>query len=217
MPNTIAHGCSFTSYKWPCWPKFVEWFVSEKVMNKGEVGSANETIARKVIETVHIDDPKHIYIMWSGANRYEVWNKNGNIKTGGHPESDKHEYFVRHFLDQDHNMYKTLQNILLVQMYLDKKQIPYTMMVWREDIITDKFDIYKDIDWTKFKFYGERKGLWEFSMDNFSQYYLSGESHPPPIAHYHWVKDVMFESDIICPDEEYDKLKNYFKGNNGRS
>ena len=114
-------------------------------------------------------------------------------------------------------MYKTLQNILLVQMYLDKKQIPYTMMVWREDIITDKFDIYKDIDWTKFKFYGERKGLWEFSMDNFSQYYLSGESHPPPIAHYHWVKDVMFESDIICPDEEYDKLKNYFKGNNGRS
>jgi len=195
----------------------VEWFVSEKVMNKGEVGSANETIARKVIETVHTDDPKHIYIMWSGANRYEVWNKNGNIKTGGHPESDKHEYFVRHFLDQDHNMYKTLQNILLVQMYLDKKQIPYTMMVWRGDIITDKFDIYKDIDWTKFKFYGERKGLWEFSRDNFSQYYLSEESHPPPIAHYHWVKDVMFESDILCPDEEYNKLKNYFKGNNGRS
>ena len=217
MPNIVAHGCSFTAYRWPCWPKFVEWFVPGKVINKGEVGSANETIARKVIETVHTDDPGHIYIMWSGANRYEVWNKNGNIKTGGHPESDKHEYFVRHFLDEDHNMYKTLQNILLVQMYLDKKQIPYTMMVWREDIITDKFDIYNDIDWTKFKFYGGGKGLWEFSRDNFSQYYLSGESHPPPIAHYHWVKDVMFKSDTLCPEDEYNKLKNYFAGKDGRS
>jgi hypothetical protein len=210
MPNIVAHGCSFTRYKWPCWPKFVEWFTSEKMINKGEVGSANETIARKVIESVHTDDPEHIYIMWSGPNRYEVWNKNGNIKTGGHPESDKHEYFVRHFLDEDHNMYKTLQNILLVQMYLDKKQIPYTMMVWREDIITDKFDIYKDIDWSKFVFYGERKGLWEFSEDNFSQYYLSGETHPPPIAHYYWAKDIMFRSDILCPQEELTKLKNYY-------
>jgi len=210
MPNIVAHGCSFTRYKWPCWPEFVEWFTSEKMINKGEVGSANETIARKVIESVHTDDPEHIYIMWSGPNRYEVWNKNGNIKTGGHPESDKHEYFVRHFLDEDHNMYKTLQNILLVQMYLDKKQIPYTMMVWREDIITDKFDIYKDIDWSKFVFYGERKGLWEFSEDNFSQYYLSGETHPPPIAHYYWAKDIMFRSDILCPQEELTKLKNYY-------
>ena len=210
MPNIVAHGCSFTRYKWPCWPKFVEWFTSEKMINKGEVGSANETIARKVIESVHTDDPEHIYIMWSGPNRYEVWNKNGNIKTGGHPESDKHEYFVRHFLDEDHNIYKTLQNILLVQMYLDKKQIPYTMMVWREDIITDKFDIYKDIDWSKFVFYGERKGLWEFSEDNFSQYYLSGETHPPPIAHYYWAKDIMFRSDILCPQEELTKLKNYY-------
>ncbi|MAD57102.1 MAG: hypothetical protein CMK44_00835 [Porticoccus sp.] len=81
--------------------------------------------------------------MWSGANRYEVWNKNGNIKTGGHPESDKHEYFVRHFLDQDHNMYKTLQNILLVQMYLDKKL--KVMSLDREEVMAEAVRVYNPI------------------------------------------------------------------------
>ena len=215
MHNLVSHGCSFTNYRWPCWPKFITWFTDDKMINKGEVGSANETIARKVIQTVHKDEPKHVYIMWSGANRYEVW-KDGSVKTGGHPEPDKHEYFVRHFLDEEHNLYKTLQNILLVQLFLKEKQIPYTMMVWRGDIISDKFDIYKDIDWTRFVFYGDRKGFWEFAEENFSQYYLEGETHPPPIAHYYWVKDIIFKSDIECPADELDKLKNYFKGADGR-
>lgn len=207
----ITHGCSFTKYKWPCWPKFVEWFTTDKVSNKGEVGSANETIARKVIKSVAEDNPKHIYIMWSGINRYEVWEANGNIKTGGHPEPEHHKYFVKNFLNEDHNLYKTLEKILLVQMYLQKRNVPYTMMVWKGDIISDKFEIHKEIDWTKFVFYKESKGLWEFAEENFAKYYLKGESHPPPIAHYYWVKDIMFKSDILCPQEELDKLRKYYE------
>ena len=66
-----------------------------------------------------------------------------------------------------------------------------------------------EIDWTKFLFYKDKQGLWEFGEDNYKEYYIPGESHPPPIAHYHWVKDVMFKSEILCPEEEYNK---FYKG-----
>jgi hypothetical protein len=214
--NAIAHGCSFTRYFWPCWPTFVEWFTTYNVVNEGEPGSANETIARKVLNSAH-NDPKHIYIMWSDTNRYEVWHRNGLIKTGGHPEPKHHKYYVKHFLHEGKNLYNTLEKILLVQTYLEKKKIPYTMMTWKGDIISDQFAIHKDIDWTKFVFYKDTKGLWEYAEENFAEYYLKGELHPPPIAHYHWVKDIMFKSDILCPENEYNKLKDYFKGKDGRS
>lgn len=96
------------------------------------------------------------------------------------------------------------------------------MMLFKQDVIPQHFHseseraLYHQIDWKKFKFYDGNKGLWEFSEDNYKEYYLPGESHPPPIAHYHWVKDIIFESGILCPDDEYDKLKNYFKGKDGR-
>ena len=97
------------------------------------------------------------------------------------------------------------------------------MMLFKQDVINRNFHseseraLYNEIDWTKFVFYKEKGGLWEFGKDNYYQYYLPGESHPPPIAHYHWAKDVMFNSDVLCPDDEYDKLKNYFEGKDGRS
>ena len=77
--------------------------------------------------------------------------------------------------------------------------------------------MYKHIDWDKFIFYDDKKGLWEFAEDNYKEYYIRGESHPPPIAHYHWVKDILFKSDVKCPETEYNKLKNYFKEKDGRS
>jgi hypothetical protein len=194
----------------------VEWFTPYDVVNEGELGSANGTIARKVLNSAH-NNPKHIYIMWSGANRYEVWYGNGLIKTGGHPDPEHHKYYVKHFLNEGQNLYNTLEKILLVQNYLEKKKVPYTMMVWKGDIISRQFAIYEDIDWTKFVFYKDTKGLWEYAQENFAEYFMKGESHPPPIAHYHWVKDIMFQSDVLCPKDEYDRLKNFFKGKDGRS
>lgn len=204
----ITHGCSFTRYKWACWPNFISWFENATVENHGEVGSANETIARKVLETSD-KSVDHVYIMWSATDRYEVMQQNGNFKTGGHPESKHHDYYVKHFLNEKQNMYRTLEKILLVQLFLKSKNIPYTMMIWKEDILAKQSKLYNDIDWSKFKFYKEDKGLWEFAQDNFSEYYIPGESHPPPIAHYHWVKDIIFQSKIECPDEEYRKLKEW--------
>ena len=207
--NIICHGCSFTKYKWSCWPSFLKWFSPEKVLNKGEMGSANETITRKTIQSVYENSPKHLYIMWSGTNRYEVWQDSGQMHTGGHPETEKHNYYVKHFLNEKQNMYRTLSNILFLQLFLKEKNVPYTMMVWKGDVITDQFKISKEIDWNKFIFYKGNKGLWEYAEENFKDYYIPGESHPPPIAHYHWVKDIMLKSDIEAPAEEYRKLKEW--------
>ena len=242
---TIAHGCSFTRYGWPCWPKFVPWFNGNVIMkNKGRSGSGNETIARSAIHSAMThENILHMYIMWSGVDRYEVitrdrqadelegrltynvWDDDLQWSTwyGGHPEEDKHKYYRRHFWDEEHQNYRTLEHILRTQMFLDKKNIPYTMMIFNKDVLRDKHYsrsehlLHNCIDWEKFLFYKNRQGLWEFGIDNYKEYYVPGESHPPPIAHYHWVKDMIFKSDISCPPHEYEKLKNYFKGKDGRS
>ena len=240
MHKTIAHGCSFTRYGWPCWPKFVEWFTDKKMLNRGQSGSGNETISRAAIDSAmeFKSGVSHMYIMWSGVDRYEVITEDkipGN-KTyythnernrwwtwyGGHPEKDKHDYYRRHFWNENAQQYRTLEHILRTQQFLTNYTIPYTMMIYKKDVLRTNFysdserDLYNEIDWTKFLFYKDRQGLWEFAEDHYKEYYIPGESHPPPIAHYHWVKDMMFKSDILCPKDEYYKLKNYFIGKDGR-
>ena len=90
------------------------------------------------------------------------------------------------------------------------------MMIYKKDVLRTNFysdserDLYNEIDWHKFIFYKGNQGLYEYGMDNFKDEYAKGETHPPPIAHYYWVKDIMFKSDIVCPQEELDKLKNYY-------
>ena len=245
MGSTMyAHGCSFTRYGWPCWPKFVPWFHDKTMKNRGQSGSGNETISRSAINScMNDEDIEHIYIMWTASDRYEVitkdrlqdeklnrmtyytWDEDFKWSTwyGGHPEKDKHEYYRRNFWDEEHQYYRTLEHILRTQMFFDRKEVPYTMMIFKEDVLRQNFysaseeKLYKNIDWSKFIFYKEQSGLWEFAQDNYREYYVPGESHPPPLAHYHWVKDVMFKSDLRCPDDEYNKLKDYFKGKDGRS
>ena len=52
MKRVITHGCSFTKYKWSCWPNFLSWFEEIHVQNYGFSASGNETIARGVVNSV---------------------------------------------------------------------------------------------------------------------------------------------------------------------
>ena len=71
-------------------------------------------------------------------------------------------------------------------------------------------ELYNKIDWTKFIFYKEFYGLNEYTEDKWpEQFNKPHDEHPLPLAHYHWVKDVMYKSDIECPDNEYEKLKQW--------
>ncbi len=241
MKKIITAGCSFTKYKWPCWPAYVGWFENDyDIKNLGAAGNSNENIMRSVYNAINKwKSTEKVYIMWSGTNRYEIvhdkvdpdlkidetvtysrWDPdfNWNGFYGGHYYNDKHEYYVRWFQNERQNDVRMLERILFTQMYLEKHNIEYKMMCYRGHIIMHDKDtmsngqraLYNKIDWSKFIFYKDFGGLEEFTKEHFAQYYLKGESHPPPIAHYHWVKDIMFQSDIECPTEELDKLKNYY-------
>ena len=73
--KTIAHGCSFTRYGWPCWPAYVPWFNGGITMlNKGRSGSGNETISRAAINSaIEVDLTGQVCAdsigarMWSGV------------------------------------------------------------------------------------------------------------------------------------------------------
>ena len=74
MKRVITHGCSFTKYKWDTWPKFLPWFEKDiHIQNYGHSASGNETIARGVVNSVlKYKGIHHMYIMWSGSDRYEI-------------------------------------------------------------------------------------------------------------------------------------------------
>jgi hypothetical protein len=231
--SIICHGCSFTRYKWDCWPKFVSWFKNTDVKNFGYSASGNETIARGVVNSVLKHKKiEHMYIMWSGSDRYEVVRDteekidhelatysrfdpdfNWCVWFGGHPDIKKHKEYQKHFLNERHNWYRTLERILYTQMFLEKHNIEYTMMIYKADVLQHKNlsnsenALYKQIDWAKFKFYKDKLGMWEFAHEQYPEEFAEeSDQHPLPLTHYHWVKDIMFESDIKPPEGEYRKL-----------
>ena len=90
------------------------------------------------------------------------------------------------------------------------------MMIYKADVLKHKNlsnsenALYKQIDWTKFKFYKDRLGMWEFAHELYpEQFAEESDQHPLPLTHYHWVKDVIFKSDILAPENEYRKLKEW--------
>jgi len=237
MKRVITHGCSFTRYKWACWPNFLSWFEKDiHVQNYGSSASGNETIAREVVNSViKYKDIEHMYIMWSGSDRYEVVRDkeeklehelatysrfepdfNWCVWFGGHPDKKKHIEYQKHFLNERHNWFRTLEKILYTQMFLDKRNIDYTMMIYKADVLRHnnlsnaENALYKQIDWTKFKFYKENLGLYEFAQELYPEQYVEeSDNHPLPLTHYKWVKDIIFKSDIEPPEEEYRKLKEW--------
>lgn len=233
--KVVAHGCSFTKYDWPCWPKFLSWFQSYQVANRGAAGSCNETISRASIDSALElkSSISHMYIMWSGINRYEVVNdiakgdqtyckenQRTNLKTwrGGHPDKNTHNFYQKNFLDENHQYYRTLEHILRTQLFLNTYGIRYTMMIYKQDVLRTNFfsnseqDLYHEIDWSKFTFYNGNKGLHEYSMDHFRKYYYpkGNDLHPPPIAHYYWCKNIIFNSELIAPIDKLTTLEDYW-------
>ena len=241
MKKIITVGCSFTKYKWSCWPNFISWFETEyKAVNLGAPGNSNETIMRSVYNAVNKwSNVEKVYVMWSEPNRYEVvhdtldpsvkkdesvtysrWDPDFNWNTfyGGHYYKDKHEYYVRHFQNERQNDVRMLERILFTQMYLEKHNIEYKMMCYRGHIIMHDKDkmsngqraLYNKIDWSKFIFYKEFGGLDDFTEEVCPEQYNKPEDlHPLPLAHYYWVKDIMYKSDKECPEEVYKQNKKW--------
>jgi hypothetical protein len=231
----ITHGCSFTRYRWECWPHYIKFFDKNiAVKNLGMSASGNETISRMAVNSsMRFKNIKKIYIMWSGYNRYEVvenqslfekiadatysrWDPDfqWHVWFGGHPVREHHKYYQKYFLNEDQNRFRTLERILYTQRHLESKEIDYTMMIFKEDVlkhdpksVAEKM-VYNEIDWTKFLFYEDKKGLWEFAQENYPNAYVDGDEHPLPLAHYEWTKQIIFGNKEKLPNEYEQQIIN---------
>jgi hypothetical protein len=237
--NIITAGCSFTKYKWSCWPNFIKWFEPEhNIINLGNSASSNETISRSVYNAVSkYKEIKKIYIMWSGANRYEVVVNNEVDKSkegatwsrydpdwnwiqyfGGHIDADKHEYYQKYFLNEKQDEIRLLEKILFIQLFLERKNIDYSMMCYMGNILSHDQSkmskghraLYNQIDWNNFIFYNQFKGLNEYATENYpNEFFKPNDLHPLPLSHYKWVKDIMYKSNVEPPHDELQKLINF--------
>lgn len=233
----ICSGCSFTSYKWETWPKYVEWFQDQKIVNLGQSGSGNETIGRLSVNAAlkWKSKIKKIYIMWSGSDRYErITNAkidyvsgeatyarydsdfDWSVWIGGHESKEKHKFYVENFLNERHNWFRTLERILYTQLILQKINIDYEMMVMNKDVIKHhdhsnaEKAIYNQINWNRFIFYKDLFGLQEYAKE-FPEHVLKHDPHPTPYVAYQWTKNIIYKSQVECPKKELEKIKNRTK------
>lgn len=229
----VCCGCSFTRYKWETWVDYLKIFNENiPVKNLGMSGSGNETISRMAVNaSLKIKNIKKMYIMWSGADRYEVIQDKimeqetalatyhrydpdfgWHVWFGGHPDKEKHEFYQKNFLDNDHSRFKTLEKIYYTQLHLDKMNIDYEMMFFKSDVIKHKDlshgenALYNKINWNKFTFYKEKLGLYDFAMEKFPNEYIPGDQHPLPISHFRWLTDVMLGGKIKFSPDVLDKI-----------
>ena len=228
----VTHGCSMTKYNWKCWPEFLQWFTDATVVNKGQSGSGNETIARGVVDTVLKKEADKIYVMWSGPDRYELiqdYDPDQNQATkmtygyhddefewtnwiGGHFEKTKDDWYKKHFLHQKQNRVRTLQWIIYTQFFLQKYKIEYHMMVMNKHVITHESlsrgesRLYNEVDWSKFIWYDDKKGLQEFQEENYPEQTNVGDWHPAPYAHYEWLRQIVLKTDQGCPPDIKEKM-----------
>ena len=111
-----------------------------------------------------------------------------------------------------------LERILFMQYYFEKNKIEYKMMCYKGHIIMHDKDkmsngqraLYDKIDWSRFIFYKDFGGLDDYTEEVWPDQYNKPEDlHPLPIAHYHWVRDIMYKTEHKVSENEYEKLKKW--------
>lgn len=229
----LTFGGSYVRYKWESWTKYIDWFTECEVINHGVSACANETIWKRTIaECLAVLDRKPmVYVMWSPVDRYEVvTDKDYNpsigkkitfpyidpkfdykIWTGGHFDPKVKEYLIKHLVNERQNFTRTLFYMFDLQNFFKVFDLDYRMMLWSGSMLENSFDseinsvLLDKIDFSKFIFYKQKQGLKEFTDELYPEH-ISTDNHPLPYAHYQWTKQVIFESDVECPEEEKNKL-----------
>lgn len=237
MKKIITHGHCSARYKWPTWPDFLHLYEQEQTVsmkqyiNLGKPGISNENIARDIVKSVlKFKDISHVYVMWGAPHRHDSMidskQEIENTKETWSMWDPDFEWTVT-YNKNSHNKQtikidslKTLESILYTQLFLNKHNIDYTMMIYDTrtlPLIQTKpyMEISKQLDWTKFKLYKDIYGLRDFAEDLYPEHFHEKNNtsdthlHPLPYAHYKWVKDIMFKSDIEVPMPMFGELKNW--------
>ena len=163
----IASGCSFTFEPWN-WPKWVSKEMDWNLINVGMGSTGNGLISKKIIYQVEkqlkVLKPEDIVVgvMWSGVDRKEFYIDNARMRnnndgwsqnptnvidrrnnwliTNIHWKLEESEMWYKNFHTIVGSFIETIEDILRIQWYLEKKNIKYFMTTYM-----DIFDAtYKD-------------------------------------------------------------------------
>lgn len=183
----LASGCSFTFEPWN-WPTFVANGMDYNLLNVGMGSTGNGLISKKVIYNVDnllkSYNPEDIVVgvMWSGIDRNDFyidkpvksdthcgWSENPTRVVDGfnnweivniHWTTEKSLSWYKNFHTEIGSIIQTIQNILMVQWYLERKNVKYFMSTYMnifhlknmDNLLTnpDISYLYKMIDFTKF-------------------------------------------------------------------
>jgi hypothetical protein len=205
----IASGCSFTFEDW-CWPGHLSKELNINLLNVGMSCQGNGLISKKLIHTVDeqlkIRNPEDILVgvMWSGIDRHDIyideyyepfsnidgwWENPTNIIDGRknwlilnqHWKTKISSLWYKNFHTVIGSMIYSIQDVLLVQWYLEKHNIKYFMTTYM-DIFHRSSDTIN---------HPEVKYL--FNMINFDTFI-------PIIGCYEWIKE-------NHNDDGFDKVK----------
>jgi hypothetical protein len=230
----LTSGCSFTFEKWN-WPTFVSEMMNYELINVGTASSGNGLIGKKVI--YHVDrllkefDPKDIVVgvMWSGIDRNDFytedsremnntnnWKENPTKVVDGHYNWEitnfhwttrKSRLWYEEFHTSVGSMIQTIQNVLMVQWYLERKNVKYFMSTFLDifhmsganNIIShpEVRYLYEMIDFTKFL---PVSGCHEWVKENHKEFGFNAPDsngyigvHPTEFGH------VKFAEEVIVP------------------
>ena len=228
----LASGCSFTFEPWN-WPTFVCDKMDYNLINVGMASSGNGLIGKKVIYQVDkllkTQQPGDIVVgvMWSGVDRHDFYtddstrlsNINGWIENPTNVVDNRKNWIITNYMwdiPQAKNWYQnlhthvgamiiTIQNILMVQWYLERKGVKYFMSTYMDifhssghkDLIVHpevKY-LFDMIDFSKFL---PVSGCHEWVKENYNEFGFSGHVgyehrgiHPTEFGHIKFAEEVV--------------------------
>lgn len=208
------------------WPKHLAEKIGYKHQPLGLSSQGNGLIMRKLIHYIESNDiiPEEtlVAIMWSGPSRQDFFNscvknisKNINndvlenptyldkTHEGGwvimnhHWEDLYSKTYYNYFSDPVYYQLLTLEYILHTQWYLERKNIPYIMMCYTNEVFShdctnhpELFHLYNQIDFTKFV---DIKGCYEWCLTKTNILFVNNDNHPTE-DHYE-----VFTDEVIIP------------------
>ena len=77
----------------------------------------------------------------------------------------------------------------------------------QHDSFSDGYSrLYDQVDWNKWVWYEDKKGLLEFQLERYPEQVKGGDWHPAPYAHYEWLKQIILKTDRDCPPDIKEKI-----------
>jgi hypothetical protein len=228
----IASGCSFTFEPWN-WPTFVCNEMNYNLVNVGMASQGNGLIAKKAMYQVdkllktHKPEDIVVGVMWSGIDRHDFYtddskrlsNINGWIENPTNVVDGRKNWVITNYMwdipqakiwyENLHTyvgaMLMTIQNILMVQWYLERKGIKYFMSSYLDifhangaDTLISHPEVKYLFDMVDFSKFLPVSGCHEWVKENYDELGFNGHVgyehrgiHPTEFGHKKFSEEVI--------------------------